>query len=166
MPKGYRTVRMYHPVLRSCMYVVEMGTPYASGKPRHCNTCKKEHMEKSLHLRIDSSGHTMVSASTPPSTFAKLELAGLEYANPLDNAPTQKIGAVEQPSLEVVERHASGREERFNLPAVGKYESEAATLRALDPLIQQMTKLAEAMEQIKAHEIGRKIFDMAESKER
>jgi hypothetical protein len=117
--------------------VVELEKPFHSGKPRPCHKCRKEHARQALHLSLDSTGHVMVASSILAKHWLRLELAGLQVANQVENAPTHYIGAVDDPTIQVVEMNLNGHHnaDPFYVPGRTKYESEAVIRKPLQPII-------------------------------
>lgn len=96
-------VRLHHPTLASCAYVVELPQPFHSGLPKMCPTCLKAHASKSLHLRLDANGDVFVTPGVLKE-LRKVFMAGLEVANEVPKPPPMMLGAVDQPKLYVVEQ--------------------------------------------------------------
>jgi len=96
-------IRLHHPTLSNCTLVVELEQDFANSRPRFCPSCAKMHERKSIHLRLDGSGHVFVS----PEVYASLlpvHLAGMEVGNMVSKPPVQILGAVEQPTTNIVEQ--------------------------------------------------------------
>jgi hypothetical protein len=115
----------------SCNYVVEMPQKYPV--PHECPTCRTNHIYKSIHLRLDEHGDVFVH----PGIYELLKtvgLAGMEFANEVDNAPPQIIGAVEIVKKETIT--ANGHR-RFWVPGRTKYESRDIMQKAFRRLLNQ-----------------------------
>lgn len=112
-------VKLHHPTLFSCMYVVELPQPFANGQPKACPTCSKPHAAKSLHLRLDSNGDVFVTPGVL-ETLRGVFLAGLEIANEVEKPPPFSLGAVDAPKLYIVEQRLN-----TSLTAAPKYKPGA-----------------------------------------
>lgn len=130
-------IRLRHPTLRSCVYVVELDKNLLRepGRVYHCPTCQREHTRKALHLRLDNGGTTMVSQTTAPETLSVLRLAGLEPENTVDTPPATHIGAVAQPRLEIVTLSLGQASREHYVPERTQYESRDNIIRPFQPVI-------------------------------
>jgi hypothetical protein len=134
-------IRLHHPTLFACTFVVELETDFASRRPRACPSCSqpnapKFHDRKSVHLRLDANGDVIVSADVYLS-LVPVFLAGMEVVNEIEKPPTQMMGAVALPTQKIVEQklNADTNAPDFYVPGKTKYESRdrlwAAIRRAL-----------------------------------
>jgi len=125
-------IRLHHPFLTSCVYVVELPTPYP--QPRKCPTCAKVHENKSIHLRLDSTGHVIVSREIHEK-LRKVFLGGLEVANTVERPPPQVVGAVELPTQRIVDVRLNGHKDAtpFYVPGRTKYEARDRLRASLPP---------------------------------
>jgi hypothetical protein len=118
-------IRLHHPVLTSCTYVVQLEQPFHNGLPRACPRCAgKVHQSKSVHLTLDDTGHVIVS----PEVFATLltvHLAGMEVTNEVDRPPPQEIGAVALDTARIVDARLNSdhNADAFYTPPRTKYQS-------------------------------------------
>lgn len=123
-------IRLHHPTLNSCTLVVELAETYHNRKPRWCVGCDKEHDRKSIHIRLDSTGHVFVSPEVLES-LRPVFLAGMEVVNEVEKPPTQLLGAVDQPTVHVVENKldTAKNAEPFYKPGITKYEARDKMLK-------------------------------------
>jgi hypothetical protein len=110
------SVRLHHPTFTNCNYVIELQKPYEV--PHDCPTCKVQHFNKSIHLRLDSEGDVIVTEGVYEMLLREVGLAGMTAENRVDKPPPMRIGAVEVPTQEI---RLSDR--RFYVPGRNKYES-------------------------------------------
>jgi hypothetical protein len=97
-------VRLYHPKLRSCMLTVEHPRKYMV--PLMCGTCGHIHEQKTYHITVDSTGHTIVSEGVL-ARLREINLAGFTVANKVVSPPDIQIGFDAKGKLKIV-RHAEG----------------------------------------------------------
>lgn len=158
-------IRIHHNTLRSCMFVVELDDPFANKQPKMCPTCNKEHSTVSMHFKLDSNGDTLVSQGVLRTKhWRTLELAGFEVVNMVD-PESQKVGAVDTPQQEIITVNGHG-DSRGNLwvPAKDKYQNQERIQKALKPIIDDFTDLADKLEWKKKRKKGIKFFDMGKEK--
>lgn len=131
-------VRLHHPSLFDCMYVVELGTPFANEQPKFCPTCLKSHARKSLHLKLDSNGDVFVTPGVL-ETLRTVFLAGLEVVNEVEKPPPLSIGAVDQDKIYVLDHplNKSLTAAPSYRKARTKYESEARMRKTLERLLRR-----------------------------
>lgn len=116
-------VRLYHPTIRSQTYTVETVQVYPV--PYACNLCNKLHVNKSIHLRIDDSGHVIVA----PEVYDKLltltpngEMGNLQTVGEVAQPPPLNIGAVVNPQQEIVDAPLNHQHStRFYIPGYNQY---------------------------------------------
>jgi hypothetical protein len=79
----------------------------------------------------------MIASTILAKHALRLELAGLQVANQVKNAPTLYIGAVDDPTIQVVEMNLNGHHnaDPFYVPGRTRYESEAVIRKPLQPVI-------------------------------
>jgi hypothetical protein len=136
-----RSIRLHHPYLKAppdgrLNYVVEMPQRYET--PYNCNACKMTHEYKAIHLRLDEYGDVFVA----PGIYELLKtvgLAGLEFANELDNAPAQFVGAVELLKTETVTSNGH----RFWTPGQTRYESRDFMQKPFLPILEAFAEKAD-----------------------
>jgi len=131
-------VRLHHPTLFDCMYVVELGTPFANGAAKDCPTCLKTHARKSLHLRLDANGDVFVTPGVL-ETLKGVFMAGLEIGNEVASPPPMSIGAVAQDKLYVLDHplNKSLTAAPSYKPGRTKYESQARMKKTLERLLRR-----------------------------
>lgn len=131
MAKG--GVRLHHPTLFDCMYVVELGQPFANGLPKMCPTCLKSHAGKSIHLKLDASGDCFVTPGVWETIRTKAFGAGLEPTNHVLKPPPLSIGAVDQNKIYVIESplNKSLTAAPMYVPGRTKYENRDNMLKSL-----------------------------------
>jgi len=131
-------VRLHHPTLFDCMYVVELGTPFANGADKFCPTCLKAHARKSLHLKLDSNGDVFVTPGVL-ETLRTVFLAGLEVVNEVEKPPPLSIGAVDQDKIYVLDHplNKSLTAAPSYKPGRTKYESQARMRKTLERLLRR-----------------------------
>jgi hypothetical protein len=122
------SVRLHHPTLRSCNYVVELPQDMPETHARECFSCKVVHARKSIHLRLDAHGDVFVADGILALLRTVPTMAGLEVV-PGRNAPGQVIGAVAQDTTEVV---LAGQ--RFYVPGFNKYKAGERMQRPFQPV--------------------------------
>jgi hypothetical protein len=137
-------IRLHHPTLVApagglLTYVVELELEWASRRSRFCKMCSRVHDRKAIHLKVDANGDTIVSAAVL-ERLRTVYLAGFEIVNDIAKPPTQYIGAVDQPTLLVVENKLNRDQtpEPAYVPPITKYESRDRLHRSL------FTRLKEA----------------------
>ena len=120
------------------MYVVELPTPFASGRSKDCPTCLKTHAAKSLHLRLDSNGDVFVTPGVL-ETLKTVFLAGLEIMNEVEKPPPLVLGAVDQPTLYLVENriNKSLTAMPWYIPGRNKYENAERMSKSLARLFKK-----------------------------
>ncbi len=132
MPAG---VRLHHPTFVSCNFVVELQTLYDDPNGYDCPTCKLNHRNKAIHLRLDSNGDVIVAEGVYEKLLT-VGLAGMEAVNQIAKPPPMNVGAVDIPTQEI-----KLGDRRFYVPGRTKYESSAITEKPLreliDPLVEK-----------------------------
>lgn len=91
-------VRLHHPTMRSTVLAVELDQPYPV--PYICPLCTSVHMNKVIHLHLDSEGNTIVSEQVH-AALRKVD-SGMFTDNPVASPPPLFVGDVEQPKREIV----------------------------------------------------------------
>ena len=129
-------VRLHHPSLFDCLYVVELTTPFANGLPKDCPQCLRSHANKSIHLRLDANGDCFVTPGVWETIRREAFGAGLEPQNTVDNPPEQKVGAVDLDKLYVLDHplNKSLTAAPSYKPGRTKYESQARMTKILKQL--------------------------------
>lgn len=129
------SIRLHHPTLASCNYVVEMPQRYPT--PYECPSCRLTHIHKAIHLRLDEHGDVFVAEGIY-ELLQTVGLAGMEFANVVHDAPPQVIGAVELPKTETI---TSNGHKRFWVPGRTKYESRDLMLKPFQPLFDAIAEI-------------------------
>lgn len=147
------SVRLRHPTLRNCNYVVELATPMHNPAGKFCPKCNRGrdprdpiiHKNKSIHLDLDSEGYCFVT----PEILALLRgvptTAGLEVVNETFNAPAQMVGAVAAPQQETV----IGDRPAFYIPEKTKWEADRLVTsfwarQLLEPIVERYDRIVTA----------------------
>lgn len=138
MAKG--GVRLHHPTLFDCMYVIELGTPFANGLPKMCPTCLKAHAKKSLHLKLDVDGNCFVTPGVWETIRREAFGAGLEPLNHVEKPPPLSIGAVAQDKIYVIDQpiNRSLTAAPMYVPEKTKYESSDTVLNGFKRLFKHV----------------------------
>lgn len=135
-----KSVRLHHPAYANVNYVVELPQEMPL-EARACNACSQPdrpvvHRFKSIHLRLDSNGDVFVAPGILELLRQVPGMAGLEVSNTLDNAPNQRVGAVEMPTQEVMLA-----DRRFYVPGRTQQEAERKVQKPfkdiLEPLLER-----------------------------
>ena len=128
------SVRLHHPAFASCTYVVELPQDYLEPGGYDCPTCGVAHQRKAIHLHLDAQGDVFVAEGIY-ELLLQVGLAGMEVSNAVDNAPTQRIGAVEVPTREIYTVDS-----RFYVPGRTKYESADIMQKPFQPLADKIAE--------------------------
>ena len=123
------SIRLHHPTFASINYVVEMPQRYPT--PYQCPSCRTTHTHKAIHLRLDEHGDVFVAQGIY-ELLQTVGLAGMEFANVVENAPPQFVGAVEQLRRET---YTSNGHKRFWVPGRTKYESRDLMRKPFIPIL-------------------------------
>ena len=116
-------IRLHHPTLRSCVYVVEdYLTPYTV--PYLCGTCKETHQNKALHISLDPEGYTIL-AEPVYERLRRCGMAGMVVDNEVANPPPTTLGAEaavlsEEQAASIAIQHRTMRAEPVYVPLNGK----------------------------------------------
>lgn len=130
------TVKVHHPFLKSCTYVVELDDVMAA--PRPCPSCSRPgepylHQKKSIHLRLDSNGDVLITPEVW-QTLAKRQGAGLELDNPVGTKPPPtQIGFVDRPTAEIIKLGLGDKDPYplFYVPGKSKWDTNYQVFQRL-----------------------------------
>jgi hypothetical protein len=133
------SVKLHHPRFANVNYVVELRQPMPKEHNAPCFACSRKgapliHANKSIHLRLDANGDVFVAPGILKLLRKVPTMAGLEVV-PGRNAPPQLVGAVAQPTQDIV---LAGQ--RFYVPGFNKYK---AGERMQEPFIPVANAIAE-----------------------
>lgn len=135
------TIRLHHPVYKAppgglLNYAVELAFWPMPAGARPCFACSVPpngqdpgreviHAYKTLHLRLDSAGDVFVAPGILELLNKVPTRAGLEISNEVNNAPGQKVGAVEQPTVLTINASQNGPgHSNFYVPGRTQQEAE------------------------------------------
>lgn len=109
---------------------------------RPCFACSRQdapvtHKYKAIHLRLDHGGDVFVSEGIYQTLLTVPTMAGLEVV-PGRNAPSQIIGAVEQPTQRIVFPNG----EKY-VPGWNKYQAEQRMQRPLEPIAEKIQEMVD-----------------------
>jgi hypothetical protein len=140
------SVRLHHPRLASCTYVVELPQSMPEAHSRECFTCKQVHARKALHLRLDDRGDVFVAEGILALLRTVPTMGGLEVHDGR-NAPPQFVGALELPTQHIILPHG----EKY-VPGFNKYEAGERMQRPFQPLADAMAEWKDRNETAKRAE--------------
>jgi hypothetical protein len=121
-----KSVRLHHPLFTNVNYVVELQQKYET--PYDCFACKLVHVNKAIHLRLDDNGDVFVAEGIFKLLQKVPTMAGLEVVDGR-NAPPQVIGAVGQPTQDIVLAN-----QRFYVPGFNKYQAGERMQKPFQPV--------------------------------
>lgn len=78
-------IRLHHPTLRNATLAIEVARGYFT--PFDCPTCKRTHLFKTVHLRLDGNGDVIVSHVAWERDLRDTPNMPLEYVNTVGQPP-------------------------------------------------------------------------------